>query len=224
MRVPGGRKVAERCGGAIGLDQPQTMHLVGDEQPSVGERDAVLRARERAIGGEDHGGVARTSLGLDHLGINWEAHGHPPGPFLTPHFDFHFYNVTRQRLAGLDCADVSKPAVLPRGFALPDIDVPGLGTLHGLCVPTMGMHAMPVDDMNADGPFGATMVIGYYEGKPIFIEPMVSRERLLQRTSFALDVPAIDVPKGVRYPRHFAAKYDAANERYDLILSGFDDR
>ena len=164
---------------------------------------------------------ARKSLGIDHFGINWEAHGHPPGPFLTPHFDFHFYSVTGQELEALDCADESKPSTLPSGYALPDIDVPGLGMLLGLCVPRMGMHAMPADEIEADGPFSATMVMGYYGGEAIFFEPMVSRDRLLERSDFDLDVPPVSLPDGVRYPTRFNAKYDGANDRYELVMRGF---
>lgn len=165
---------------------------------------------------------ARSSLGLDHLGINWEAHGHPPGPFLTPHFDFHFYSLTIDELRGVDCTDESKPLTLPDGYGLPDVDVPGLGMLLGLCVPHMGMHAMRDADMTAAGPFEATMVMGYYGGEAIFVEPMVSRDRLLERADFSLSVPAArDLPEGVRHPTAFRAEYDAASDQYRLILSGF---
>lgn len=52
---------------------------------------------------------ARVALGIDHLGINWEAHGHPPASFLTQHFDLHFYNVTEAEVGAIDCSDESKP-------------------------------------------------------------------------------------------------------------------
>jgi hypothetical protein len=32
---------------------------------------------------------------LTEVTVFWEPHGHPPGPYLTPHFDFHFYTITR---------------------------------------------------------------------------------------------------------------------------------
>ena len=165
---------------------------------------------------------ARASLGIDHLGINWEAHGHPPGPFLTPHFDFHFYSLTSEELRAVDCTDESKPSSLPSGYTLPDIDVPGLGMLLGLCVPRMGMHAMPKDEIEATDPFGATLVMGYYRGEAIFFEPMVSRARLLERSDFTLPVPSVgNLPAGVRYPTEFSAKYDAAKDQYQLVMRGF---
>ena len=165
---------------------------------------------------------AREALGIDHLAINWEAHGHPPATFLTRHFDFHFYSITQATVRAIDCTDVSKPSAIPSGYTLPDIDIPGMGTLVGLCVPLMGMHAMPDADIETTDAFGASMILGYYGGEPIFFEPMVSRAQLLERSGFSLPVPVVEgLPVGVRYPREFRTEYDAANQQYRLIASGF---
>ena len=165
---------------------------------------------------------AQNLLGIAYLGLNWEAHGHPPATFLTQHFDFHFYNVTEQEIAEIDCADATKPAAIPRPYALPDIDVPGMGTLIGLCVPAMGMHAMPSDEVDDTEPFDATMLVGYYGAEPIFFEPMVSRALLLTKNDFTLDMPEVDgLPRGVRYPRAFRAEFDEGAQAYRLIFTGF---
>lgn len=165
---------------------------------------------------------ARDALGIDHLGINWEAHGHPPASFLTQHFDFHFYSITEAEVRTIDCADESKPAQLPARYTLPDIDVPGMGVFVGLCVPNMGMHAMPADEVHETHPFEASMMLGYYGAEPIFFEPMISRDLLLRKADFSLPVPAIDgLPVGVRYPREFRAEYDAEDAQYRLIFTGF---
>ena len=165
------------------------------------------------------------ALGIDHLGINWEAHGHPPATFMTPHFDFHFYSISRAAVRAIDCSDLSKPSALPVGYALPDITVPEMGTLVGLCVPRMGMHAMPAQDTDATDAFGASMMLGYYGGAPIFFEPMVSQKLLLSGKDFTLPVPAVKgLPAGVRYPRVLRATYDSKNREYRLVASGFDAR
>jgi hypothetical protein len=161
----------------------------------------------------------RRATGFDHFQMSWEHHGHPPGPYLTPHFDFHFYTVTADRVRAIDCADRSKPARLPAGYALPDIDVPGLGRLEGLCVPTMGMHGVPATELASTAPFEQTMLVGYYGGAPIFLEPMVSRATLMERRGFGGAVPMVpNLPEGVRFPASFRAEYDPASEEYRLVL------
>jgi len=165
---------------------------------------------------------ARSALGIDHMAINWEAHGHPPTAFLTQHFDFHFYTISPDEVAAIDCSDDSKPTRLPAQYTLPDIDIPGMGVLVGLCVPRMGMHAMLEDEAEQTDFFEASMMLGYYEGEPVFFEPMVSRELLLSRSDFSLPMPAVDgLPEGVRYPTEFRAEYDDAQDAYRLVFTAF---
>ena len=165
---------------------------------------------------------ARERLGFDHLGLNWEAHGHPPALFATPHFDFHFYSVSQAQVSGIDCSELSKPTALPASYALPDVEVPGMGEFIGLCVPGMGMHAMPAAEVAETRPFEATMMVGYYRSQPIFVEPMVSRDVLLAKKGFTLAVPEIaNTPRGVRYPHAFRAEYDDGARAYHLVFSGF---
>ncbi len=163
------------------------------------------------------------ATGLKTLTVYWEPHGHPPGPYLTPHFDFHFYNLSAAEIDAIDCADVTKPSAIPSGYALPDIEIPGLGMLVGLCVPKMGMHALPAAELEGTAIFEKTLVVGYYRTKPIFLEPMLTRAHLLQRRSFTLDVPVVPgAPANVHYPTSFRADYDSTANAYRFVLSGLD--
>ncbi len=158
------------------------------------------------------------ATGIDHLGINWEAHGHPPGTFLIPHFDFHFNTIPGDDVEAIDCTDESKPDVIPAAYVLPDMDIPELGgILVGLCVPGMGMHSLKEEEMNATEPFGATMVIGYYSQDVLFVEPMVSRDLLLERQAFSLDVPAVDQMSS--WPTSFEATYDEESMSYNFVFT-----
>jgi hypothetical protein len=164
--------------------------------------------------------AVRSAVGFDNLTIFWEPHGHPPGPFLTPHFDFHFNSATTAELAAIDCADQSKPSRLAPRYELPDVPVPQMGTLIGLCVPSMGMHAVPGPDLRASTAFGKTMVVGYYHARPIFVEPMIARATLLERRSFSLSVPSVpDLPAGVRAPSGFRAEYDRGAQSYRFAFT-----
>ena len=169
----------------------------------------------------------QAQTGFTEMTTFWEAMGHPPGPYLTPHFDFHFYLVPAAEVAAMDCKDLSKPATLPQGFELPDVTLPppmqkatGVPALIGLCVPQMGMHAMLGDELKSTALFNGTMVIGYYKGKPVFIEPMLSKAMLMEKKSFDLAIPTIPGLAGP-YPRKFRAVYDSTANAYQFTFSGF---
>ena len=84
------------------------------------------------------------------------------------------------------------------------------------------MHALPTAEMESEEPFSGTMVVGYYAAEPIFFEPMIAQDLLLERQSFQLDMPAIaGIPSGVTLPTRFEAVYDAAAEVYEFVFSGF---
>ncbi|MEJ2482895.1 MAG: hypothetical protein P8049_07220 [Gemmatimonadota bacterium] len=89
---------------------------------------------------------ARESPGIDHLGVDWEARGHSPASYLVPHFDFHLCDLSEEGVEAIDCSDETKPGTLPATCTLPDIDIPDMGVLVGLCFPHVGMHALP-DEM-----------------------------------------------------------------------------
>jgi len=162
--------------------------------------------------------AVRSATGFDNLTVFWESHGHPPGPYLVPHFDFHFNTVP---VGAIDCADSTKPGRLPAAYELPDISIPQLGNLVGLCVPGMGMHALPAAELHAPTTFQKTMIVGDYGGRPIFVEPMITRATLLERRSFTIDIPEVpDRPTGVRYPTTFRADYDSTAQTYRFLFSG----
>jgi hypothetical protein len=171
--------------------------------------------------------AAQQRTGLTHLTVFWEPMGHPPGPYLTPHFDFHFYTVSQDQRLTMDCADLSKPAELAAGYSLPDVALPppmatmtGTSTLVGLCVPQMGMHSLLTSELESTGLFRGTMVIGYYQGKPIFLEPMITQAMLMERRGFDLPIPSIPGIAG-NQPRVFRAEYDEQQKAYRFVFSDF---
>jgi hypothetical protein len=171
--------------------------------------------------------AARQKSGVKEVTVYWESGGHPPGTYMTPHFDFHFNLIPSSERIAIDCVDLAKPAALPSAYALPDIPLPpemakmmGVPALVGLCVPQMGMHAVPAAEVESKEPFRATMVIGYAHGKPIFLEPMVAKATLMEKKSFDLAVPEVPGLSGV-HPTKFHAEYDAAKQQYRLTFSAF---
>lgn len=165
---------------------------------------------------------AAQHTGFRHFELNWEHHGHPPATFMEPHFDFHFYTIPSEELESMDCSDTTKPERLPPDYVLPDAEDPEHGVLTGLCVPAMGMHAMRQEELESSEPFAATMLVGYYGGDVVFVEPMISRAKLLEGQSFSLDIPPLeDVAETFRYPTRFDAEFDESSRSYRIVLSGF---
>jgi hypothetical protein len=171
--------------------------------------------------------AVQAKTALTQLTMYWEAMGHPPVQFMTPHFDFHFYVVPPGEEMTYDCKDTSKPPALPAAYTLPDETLPpdmakmiGVSTLIGICVPGMGMHSLPISEMERKDTFSGDMVIGYYHGKPIFIEPMLTKAMLMEKKSFDLPIPTIP-GLGGNYPRAFHAEYDEKQQSYRFIFSGF---
>jgi hypothetical protein len=171
--------------------------------------------------------AARQKSGLVHFTMYWESGGHPPGAYMTSHFDFHFNTIASKERSAIDCADVSKPAALPAAYVMPDIPLPpdmakmmGVSALVGLCVPLMGMHAMPASELESKEPFRASMIVGYSRGKPIFVEPMVAKAMLMEKKPFDLVIPQIPGLAG-EHPTKFHADYDAAKQEYRMTFSEF---
>ncbi len=163
----------------------------------------------------------QSATGFHLLTVFWEAHGHPPGPYLTPHFDFHFYGIPEAELDAIDCVDLTKPTELAAGYELPDVTIPEIGELIGLCVQEMGMHALPSAEMHSSEMFEKTMVVGYDRARPIFIEPMITAATLNGRQTFTLDVPTVpNWPATGRYPTSFQAEWDEATQSYRFVFSG----
>lgn len=172
--------------------------------------DAVLHLPE----------AVTAATGFRSVTVYWEPHGHPPGPYLTPHFDFHFNAISDADLDAIDCSDTSKPSQLPTGYEMPDVDIPEVGTLIGICVQQMGMHSVLGTELHSNELFKKTMIVGYYHRAPIFVEPMITRETLMAEHDFSLDIPAVaNTPAGTRYPTSFRADYDAAARAYRFVFS-----
>jgi len=232
MRYHRAREVKGECGEAYGTRVCTYARMVGDEVTEVGimvpdaladgvPADQPMTWPPKANADVAFPDEARRATGIQHLTVYWEDHGHPPGPYLVPHFDFHFYVQSAAETAAIDCKDLTEPAKLPAGYQLPDVPIPGIGTLIGLCVPGMGMHAVSTAELNSKAPWHGSLIAGYYKQKLIFIEPMLPRTLLQTHQSFPLTMPALDVPANVRVPSHFSGEYDAAAHAYRLVFSGF---
>ena len=158
---------------------------------------------------------------FDHLDVYWNPVGHPP-VYGVPHFDMHFFTINKAAVASIDCKDLSQadPSLLAKGYVP---TVPPNATPDKVCIPRMGFHSLPAGDLGLKpGEFSKTMMAVYYGGKLNAIEPMISRDALLEKKSFSLNVPQLaSLGRATRYPGKFEARFDAKASTYNLIFSDF---
>lgn len=159
--------------------------------------------------------------GYDHVTLDWNPRGHPPpGVYDVPHFDVHFYLIpeaerARVTATGQDLERARKqpaPDLMPAGYVLPP----------GTEVPRMGAHAInpAADEFHGRG-FRRTFIYGFYDGRLVFIEPMVSKAFLEERPDLTepVPVPARYASPGY-YPTHYSVRYDPARRIYLIALEG----
>lgn len=162
--------------------------------------------------------AVQNSTFINHMEINWNEHGHPPvGVYDKPHFDFHFYHTTPDQVMAVNCTDMTAPPQgrVPQGYALPPLTAEN-------CVPMMGFHASPGSDFAPGFDFQKTMILGYYGGNFDFVEPMVTRDFLLQKQDFSMSIPAPqNAGVSTRFPTKFTADFDESANAYHFIFSDF---
>ncbi len=158
--------------------------------------------------------LARQKTMLSHLRVNWLAHGHGPAPYGGAHFDFHFYRGTRAEIDTIDCQDHS---AFPAEILTDDHLLPGT------CVSRMGYHAWPSADAAPDAAFTASLILGYYAQKMVFIEPMIARSTLLERQDFELTItkPMATGGAPTLYPTRMRALYITDESAYHLEFDRF---
>jgi hypothetical protein len=158
---------------------------------------------------------------VDHVVINWESTGHPPPKvYDVPHFDFHFYLVSRAEQMQVRFKTDSEsgdprqqpPAeLLPAGYVVPP----------GTAVSRMGVHAIdPASPEFREQPFTATFIYGYYNKQLTFIEPMASLAFLQSKPTYSAQVarPA-SYSKAGAYPSSYSIKYDEGRKSYEVTLA-----
>ena len=157
---------------------------------------------------------------LDHVDVGWVAGGHPP-VYMVPHFDLHFFTLSAKAVQAIDCKDLSQasPAQIAPHYVPA---VPPNAKPDQVCVPFMGFHSLPMTDLAPGMKFKKTMLAVYYAGQLNAIEPMITRDTLMEKQSFSLPLPALAmVGKATRFPTHFEAVFDPASDAYQLTFSAF---
>ena len=159
--------------------------------------------------------VARDQTVMNHLRLNWLTSGHSPAPYGEPHFDLHFLRDTVDLVDAYDCrGDMRLPEAnqIPSGYGSPT-----------LCTNAQGYHSFPNADKGK--PWTGSLIMGYFGGKLAFIEPMITKAKLLEKKNFELAVPKPASAGGAHalYPTHMTATFDAASAAYTFEFDGLEE-
>ncbi len=191
---------------AAGVTLPYDLFLHPPDQPGTGPAGAIV-----VLPFPD---VVRTSTFLNHFELNWEKHGHEPPVFMVPHFDFHFFTVPVDEVMKVAGPDPRPPQgkLIPAGYVYPGPE---------FAVPQMGVHAVRPSDL--DRPFTDVLIFGFYGGRMTFIEPMVTRSRMMEKQDIVYEIPVSASPAAFSRgcPTRIEIRYDGKANTYDITFVDF---
>lgn len=158
--------------------------------------------------------------------LDWNPMGHEPaGTYDLPHFDFHFYTMSRAERDAMvptdpqfeqKAANVPAPAFVPVGYIKPPLPA----------VPQMGVHWIdPTSPEFTGQTFSKTFLFGSWDGKVTFAEPMITKAYLETRPDVTQPLPvAQQYATPGWYPTSYTVRWDAASKQYLIALSGLTQR
>lgn len=159
---------------------------------------------------------------FDHITLDWNEMGHePPGVYDLPHFDMHFYFIDMDARNAItpDKEDEFNKPLAPE-FLPPDyLETPG-------GVPRMGAHIIDLlsPEIAGTGTFTHTFIFGKFDGEMNFLEPMVTREHLLNKTMVDKEIrqPTSWQQPGW-YPQRYTITFDEETKVYTVLLKDLEE-
>jgi hypothetical protein len=204
--------------------------------------EGAMEGLPAALGGTGHESTVVNLLSLPALNptpyrfveLDWNPAGHEPAAIYgVPHFDFHFYTVSRETRRSIVPTDpryaeaaASFPAAEFRPPFYVDAATAAGAPAWAVTVPQMGLHWFDVRSPELQAalgnpagyqPFTRTFIKGTWDGRFIFDEPMITRAWLLtKRVSSREAAPdeIVAVPTAARYepagyyPQAYRIAYD----------------
>lgn len=165
-------------------------------------------------------------IGFDHAELGWNPTGHAPVHIYdVPHFDLHFYMIDGAAEAAILPSDpqfAAKAGNFPTGAFVPTGYHAPPGTPADNVIPQMGVHWVDATSPEFNGqPFTKTFIFGSWDGRFIFVEPMIAKAYLetLPNAEQAIPQPAT-WPTAGRFPTTYAVNYDATAKEYRFTLGG----
>jgi hypothetical protein len=162
-----------------------------------------------------------SATAFNHMVFHWNPHGHEPGPFLVPHFDFGFSRISREERQAIvpTSDDWNKVYKLPSPEFSPAGYVPGP---TGGAEPTLGnfwvdptspaFQGEPLTEVFLYASYDGEIVLDAISTTPAFLETKPNLTRTLK-------IPAAYSKSGYN-PTEYSVTYDATSQEYRMALSG----
>jgi len=152
--------------------------------------------------------------------FDWNPAGHIPEELYgKPHFDFHFYMISEAEHMAipLEIGHAHQPwfeqDYMPADYKSLYLSIPGMGN-HWV--------AETAPEFTEAG-FSKTLILGAYQDKQIFVEPMITLEYLQSLKPGKSVTEAISqfpqVQKAGYYPRSYTISHDASTDEYKIALT-----
>ena len=173
--------------------------------------------------------------GYDHVMVDWNPNGHEPDHVYThPHFDFHFYTISEKEQMSIM---PTSPDFQKRASRVPDAKFAPAGYVaanvlmkapaSAATVPMIGLHWIDGAAGELNGHmFTTTFLWGSFDGKFIFIEPMITKAYIesaktapINELVMPLTAPAKYQHPGY-YPASYSVRYDPSAKEYRIALDG----
>lgn len=183
------------------------------------------------------------TTGFQLVELDWNPRGHG-APHDDPHFDFHFYTISRAERDAMvptdpqyatQAANEPPAASVPASYANPAtlLGVPA----EAVAVPQMGMHWIDLTSPELQGmlghpeayrPFTTTFIYGAWDGRFIFMEPMITRAYIMAKrdaTDPAVRDEVIPISTSATYPGGgfrpdaYRIAWDAQAREYRIALT-----
>jgi hypothetical protein len=160
------------------------------------------------------------------VGFDWNPRGHPPVEIYGhPHFDVHFYTIDvteRDLILPADSLFEARGSKAPEPGYLPAAYVYAPEST----VPKMGGHWIDPSSHEFHGEaFDKTFIYGTWEGKVIFIEPMMTKAFIETKADGTYEIATPEkVAVAGWYPAAYRVRFDPEAKEYRIALTNLTER
>jgi hypothetical protein len=152
---------------------------------------------------------------IKHISFDYAVHGHGPEHIYdVPHFDVHYYMISEREKNEITLED-PKIDVLPPAASIPKNYVPGPNEAK------MGKHWFDTTSHEYHGKdFTSTFIYGSYNGRFIFMEPMIAVSYLKEKPNVNIPVNKFGaVSQAGLYPQAYSILWEKERRDYTVALS-----